>query len=431
MLISKDIQLTPHYEKELLGGITVLHGSAHSYSSPIDIRLIPYYAWSNRGISSMRVWLKTYRESNQAPTAAFTTSKVSGIAPLVVLFDASTSSDADGDLLSYLWDFGDGATSDKKKPAHKYMWEGNYIVTLIVDDQFDGKDTTSTEIIVTLNADRRVTIADFEFPPAETQGFEDANWFPGCLVDFSRIDDPTGRSLGVVSMTCDASKSDRAVIRIQNLDPGSAPILGCYIYLPADFPDPGLISVWGDDNVGGWRWNSTDYHGYEFPKETWVPVFFYMEKVHQQNPTLFNPYGGNYLDQAGIHFYFGDNKSWAGTIYIDDFALLASDTVATKVATQQHLFPLKTQLYANYPNPFNPSTTISFDVDKQSKVSLIVYNMMGQKIKTLVNGPKQKGRYQINWDGTDDKGLKVSSGLYFCVLKAGEYHSFKKMIMMK
>jgi PKD repeat protein/uncharacterized protein (DUF779 family) len=94
--------------------------------------------------------------------------------------------------------------------------------------------------------------------------------------------------------------------------------------------------------------------------------------------------------------------------------------------------PTKYALRQNYPNPFNPETMIAFDLPEQAKVTLQVYNLVGQSIKTLVSEKRVAGSHKIMWDGTDDKGMAVASGLYFYSIKAiGENNSFsQKMKMM-
>lgn len=91
----------------------------------------------------------------------------------------------------------------------------------------------------------------------------------------------------------------------------------------------------------------------------------------------------------------------------------------------------KTTLKGNYPNPFNPETSISFELANAGKVNLDIYNVKGQKVKTLVNDVMEKGNHTINWNGTDDSGRKVGSGIYFYNMKSGKYSSTRKMILMK
>jgi hypothetical protein len=89
-------------------------------------------------------------------------------------------------------------------------------------------------------------------------------------------------------------------------------------------------------------------------------------------------------------------------------------------------------LSQNYPNPFNPTTTISYTLKERSRVSLRIYNVAGQLIRTLVNGTKTPGEvHTATWDGRNDTGQSVSSGVYFYKLVAGSYVQTKKMVLLK
>jgi hypothetical protein len=93
-------------------------------------------------------------------------------------------------------------------------------------------------------------------------------------------------------------------------------------------------------------------------------------------------------------------------------------------------------LEQNYPNPFNPSTVITYSLPFTSVVNLVVYNILGETVKTLVSSEMTAGRHSVNWNGEDNSGAKVSSGVYFYELRAesgaGEkFIEMKKMIMMK
>jgi hypothetical protein len=95
------------------------------------------------------------------------------------------------------------------------------------------------------------------------------------------------------------------------------------------------------------------------------------------------------------------------------------------------LIPLVTKLNQNYPNPFNPETTINFQLPENSNVQLAVYNLKGQKVKTLVNGTLNPGNHSVIWYGKDNNGKSVSSGIYFYKLKTANFEKTKKMIFMK
>ena len=85
----------------------------------------------------------------------------------------------------------------------------------------------------------------------------------------------------------------------------------------------------------------------------------------------------------------------------------------------------------NYPNPFNPQTTIFYSLPQDSKVNLSIYNIKGQKVRELVNGYNESGKYQTVWNGEDEKNNTVSSGIYFYRIETGKGSLNRKMILMK
>ncbi len=88
-------------------------------------------------------------------------------------------------------------------------------------------------------------------------------------------------------------------------------------------------------------------------------------------------------------------------------------------------------LHQNYPNPFNPTTNINYSLKENSKVSLNIYNIKGQKVKQLVSDQLSTGQHSVIWNGKDDSGKPVSSGIYFYKLKTGTYEKTKKMILLR
>ncbi|MFC1887990.1 C25 family cysteine peptidase [Candidatus Cloacimonadota bacterium] len=108
-------------------------------------------------------------------------------------------------------------------------------------------------------------------------------------------------------------------------------------------------------------------------------------------------------------------------------------TVSTGVGADDDAIVNGNVHLGNYPNPFNPVTTISFSVSSDVKeAELDIYNIMGQKVKSyIVNTSGQQEMYSVVWDGTDDEGSTTASGIYFSKLKAGRFTSTKKMILMK
>jgi hypothetical protein len=93
--------------------------------------------------------------------------------------------------------------------------------------------------------------------------------------------------------------------------------------------------------------------------------------------------------------------------------------------------PSRFYLSANYPNPFNPTTTISYEIARPSHVRLDVYNAAGQLVRVLVDSRKSEGRYRMEWDGLDTRGMQAASGVYFYRLKAGEFEQTRKMVLVR
>ncbi len=86
---------------------------------------------------------------------------------------------------------------------------------------------------------------------------------------------------------------------------------------------------------------------------------------------------------------------------------------------------------SNTPNPFNPQTVIHYSIPEQNHTQLAVFNAKGQRVRTLVNEVKSQGEYHIAWDGTDDRGNTLSSGIYFCRLESGNLTQTRKLMMLK
>jgi len=88
-------------------------------------------------------------------------------------------------------------------------------------------------------------------------------------------------------------------------------------------------------------------------------------------------------------------------------------------------------LYPNYPNPFNPVTTLRYDLPEQTHVNITVYDMLGRQVKTLINHTQDAGYRSVIWNATNDYGKPVSAGIYLYQIQAGDYISTKKMVLLK
>jgi hypothetical protein len=117
-----------------------------------------------------------------------------------------------------------------------------------------------------------------------------------------------------------------------------------------------------------------------------------------------------------------------GNIVYAGFWKSGWQSIVTESETPQ---VVRNELFQNYPNPFNPSTTIQYSVAEAGHVELMVYNVAGQRISSLVNDTKLPGKYTEIWDGRNDHGRSVATGIYFYRLRTRSYTAVKKMILLR
>ena len=140
-------------------------------------------------------------------------------------------------------------------------------------------------------------------------------------------------------------------------------------------------------------------------------------------------------------FFTIDQVSGAGTMIgsvgIPDLKGLAFSSVfTTSVEDDLVSIPNEYSLEQNFPNPFNPNTTIKFSVPTSANVKLTVYNILGETVRVLFDKEFQSGNYNVIWNADDQTGRKVSSGVYFYELKAvsdkgSDFNQIRKMVLLK
>jgi flagellar hook assembly protein FlgD len=100
-------------------------------------------------------------------------------------------------------------------------------------------------------------------------------------------------------------------------------------------------------------------------------------------------------------------------------------------ASSQSTTPGAYELSQNHPNPFNPTTEINFAIREAGEVRLVIYNLSGQVVRTLVSGQLVAGTHRVTWNATDDSGIRVANGVYLYMLKVGSATIQKKLVLLK
>ena len=140
------------------------------------------------------------------------------------------------------------------------------------------------------------------------------------------------------------------------------------------------------------------------------------------------------LQEYGVAGMFTDGHTFAAS---GDVTIIGKNSRATRNVylkpdnDEISIKPSEFALYQNQPNPFNPTTEISFNLPVMSNVRLDVYNITGQKVTTLVDGPMQPGPHSVTWNGMSDSGEPVASGIYFYRIEAGNHSENRKMLLLK
>ncbi|SVA60669.1 uncharacterized protein METZ01_LOCUS113523, partial [marine metagenome] len=133
---------------------------------------------------------------------------------------------------------------------------------------------------------------------------------------------------------------------------------------------------------------------------------------------------------------FKGDRQDVSHVELENIALAGSDgklvnVVARSASTDVKLIPDQFALHQNYPNPFNPKTDIRFDLPEASQVEIVIFNLMGKKIRTISSGEMTPGYHSLIWDGTNDLGTLAATGMYFYTISAGDFRATKKMLFLK
>ncbi|HVO76710.1 MAG TPA: FlgD immunoglobulin-like domain containing protein [Candidatus Bathyarchaeia archaeon] len=131
--------------------------------------------------------------------------------------------------------------------------------------------------------------------------------------------------------------------------------------------------------------------------------------------------GGSYKDETAL----------AGAAYVYRIGAVSGDKEWYSQSVSLALPPKPVTLYQNYPNPFNPSTSIVFYLPLAQHATLVIYDVKGSRVRTLVDEAQPVGRHAVRWDGKNDNGVQVGSGVYYYRLKAGKDIITKKLVVVR
>ena len=375
---------------------------------------------------------------------------------LTVDFDASSSTD-DGSIVSWDWDFGDGSSASGEVVSHTYAEVGSYTVTLTVTDNDGATGSTSETVdagnplpIANFSANQVFGTLDVDFDGSASSDngsvvswdwdFGDGNTASGEVVSHTfaslgtfsvtlTVTDDEGAT-GATTMDVDVVDDSGGTMHIASISTevlrsgGAANAFSTIVVLDQDQNPVEGATVTGtfSGDLSGSDTAVTDVNG---------------ETVLASDELFVRPVDlGSCVDDVThptLTYDPGQNDDPGFACSMASPAMASHDAInATKGEIMNEVdVPHEFALIGNYPNPFNPTTTIRFDVPEATKVRLEVYDIMGRRVATLVNNELQAGRHEVSWNAQNDAGLSVSSGLYLYRLEAGSFTATSRMVLSK
>ena len=335
------------------------------------------------------------------------------------------------------------------------LYDGSFII---------GNGTSTLVLDFGVPDDKTLTVADDTINVVSTAD---------SIMTTTAFQDNLGLGLRVVQTTkvyTDPAKANFVIYKFDITNTSASPILGLRTAIALDWditPDY-ASNLGGADTVNHayWQYEASDPNVLcgvmHLPTNTAVTGFKLVN-----NPTYIYPTGGfnhaqlwTFMTTGTVDTGTGTTDDWtslltglsfdlpASASRTEQFALFGVDTSQVSIDSLARLInrivtdvrdittptaslPKKFELGQNFPNPFNASTVIKFDLPQSSKVKLDIYNILGQKVKSLVDEKLSAGYKKVTWDGTNENGKSVASGVYFYRLQTDKFIEAKKMVMLK
>jgi hypothetical protein len=194
------------------------------------------------------------------------------------------------------------------------------------------------------------------------------------------------------------------------------------VFVPSSMPDSARFDLVlsGAATNNAWVQDEFMLGTPSFQKGAWNTLDFNISK-HIADASITNP---RLTATFYVQVYYTPGKKWSGTIFFDNLTLLGIDAL-TGVA-QNPATPYQYRLYNNYPNPFNPSTTVRYELKQEGPVSLKIYDVLGREVATLVNERESAGPHSVVFEAD-----RFATGAYFYTLRAGAFVKTGKMMLLK
>ena len=412
------------------GGTSTLKNPSHQYTAAGTYTVVLTATNAYGSDSETKTgYITVTAPPTDPPVAAFSGTPTSGNIPLTVVFtDASTNAPT-----SWSWTFGDGGTSTLKNPSHQYTAAGTYTVTLTATNAYGSDSETKTGYITA----SEVTQQCDDFADANITNWLNKTGTWTATGGYMKGNSTTANAKTTSPFGTFSTVTINSDIRMNTgRTQRKARIIFGYTdasnYRYVEFDDvSNRVNIC--ERTSGTNYTRA-YASYSFSSATWYAVTVIANATGTVTAKVGTTTVKSYSFSAVRSGLVGVGYNTSNCDF-DDFCVMASasstdDGVA--MGEDQGVLPTSFTLSQNFPNPFNPTTTIYYGLLEPSEVELVVYNVLGEKIRTLVFGPHEAGEFSVVWDGKDLNGQSVASGIYLYRLTINGAESItKKMVLMK
>jgi PKD repeat protein len=346
-----------------------------------------------------------------------------------ITFDGTGSSDPEGGVLTYAWDFGDGTTGEGATAPHTYTTFGMFTVSLCVVDDFGAESCCETT--ADINA----------LPICDANGPYVGNALEVVHFDGTGSSDPDGTIESYSWDFGDGETGSGATPDHIYMTPGLYTVTLCVV---DDDQAESCCETFADIDEPV----AVELAGFEITSEDGT-VTITWETSFEQNNAGFHVRraldGETTFERVNEAMIRGENRE--ATYEFVDRTAMPGETYAYQLeaidlrgSTQffdldavivARVLPKQMVLHQNRPNPFNPSTEIHYELAEAGHVSLRIYDAQGRAVRTLVNGFMPRDFHSVEWDGRDDHGRSLGSGIYIYRLQAAGTVLTQKMVLMK
>ncbi len=390
------------------GSLTPLQVRNAMQNTALDLGSAGWDQYYGYGLVNAYAALQSLTPPTDPPIADFSGTPTSGTAPLTVQFtDLST-----GNPTSWNWNFGDAGTSTAQNPSHIYNSAGSYTVTLTATNPYgsDGETKTGYINVSAPGAWTVITYDDFEGGMGSyTDGGSDMSLYNGGTY---------------------AHQGSRAADIQDNSGTSSS------FYHTSSYNVSGYTQL----EVQFWFYavsmeTGEDFWVQYYNGSAWQTVASFVSGTDFQNNQFYNPVVAissalyNFPSNAKLRFMC-DASNNSDDVYIDEIEFRGSASGAMRQPDDQPYkissIPEQFLLDQNYPNPFNARTTIGYNLEEPSNVRIEIYNLLGQKISTLVDEYQSAGAHQVTWNAENQ-----ASGVYLYNMQTGQLSETKRMLLLK